>query len=600
MTPGDAGCAEPERCRVGVVEVAPGRALDLDTGELLDESDPRAELACGADGLRFLVPAQVGRSAAPALPWVSDAPWRTLRTREGRTAWVQVLSDPPQPPRSALARPEWPVPELRFVTAPRGVGEAPPAPEGPFCIGSDAGIAVWFGRVPASSRYVIERRVGPGGSFEPAGEVAAPPFIDAAARPGVRYGYRITGYDRDGLPGIPALVQGTTASRGVRRGRVAVPWVEDGPRGIDVLADRVVREGGDLVLLSSLAGGSSSRVAGSTGRLRMRPAEVSSPPFSPWTPHDMPWTPDVEGRPDELDPACWSIASVFGGGVVMFRASWDPGAVSMVFDYLVDPDRPAFQSLHSVETCADGDGAIIRVTMPAGWTSETVESVDLISRATRPSISARDGLARDPAAGPGSIVEYAPVVRDAQGRAQMPVTAVLNRLAPGLRSGEVELAAGEGFSFLSGRVVQEPGGADVIYRGGAGGGATSTLDAPRGLTNVARCTGWHEIAAEAGDVLDAIAGVRPGAVRLVSRCDGTRGRTGSEVFVVRLPGEGWAKLAVVERTAPGRGGVRARVRLRYAFDPVGAVLTTVAGRPFELGGLRLLRSFAPGVSTVPR
>jgi hypothetical protein len=528
----DQGAEPATHYLTGTATVFSGRGLDLDTGGLFQG----ARTADGAateflwpafsagtrrdDAAESVIRCEFATDASFVMPGGFNAPCYRLTTDRGRTAWLQFL------PRQGLAA-------VRFVTRVDGTGPALPAPTALFCVGGERGIEIRFSGNAAFTSYRIERREGVDGKFAPLADAVTSGLVDRSAHPGVRYGYRVSGRTADRELGIPAIVQGTRSSRGVRSGSVDV-----GPEaiGIDLLTgERVSPDAADLTLLRGDVVDWEGFALG-----RLPGTELVDTTF---------W----ECWEGAARPGLPFLARVRGGGIARCKLEWDPRTQSGRFTHLVDPDGSTIAS-GPVLRRVDGSGVrgpvILNADAPPGWTVATVTArrVDDEPDAARP-LAVHNRAAIDRETGEGDVIEYIAEAIDAHGRRSPPGSLVVAMREPGIRRGSFEFHYQQGFSFLREKLCAS-GEADVVFESCAGGVSSVTLAAPRGIYSLGPILGRENGTAQ--ELLARVQSVDPKRLpRTAGVADGDDRLPASDVFVMRTRAGGWVKLAIVERKKHG-------------------------------------------------
>lgn len=568
------------RFATGTVELGEGQFLDLDTGGVFPTADTplggRAELSGRGDRLDWIAERKDAPEMEGAMPWLADAPWSRVTTDDGRAAWVQQLPG---------ARPA----ALRFVVRLSGSGAPLAAPRDPFCTGRDDAIVVRFTADPKYARYRIERRTGFDGAYQTRGDVAAPPFVDTDVTDDGRYGYRITGVAENGDEGIPARVAGTKRSRGVTTGAVDLKGGTREPVWFD-FAEEKTGTSGDLKFETSYGGGDEVGFLDARGRIveARREGEQPRTVYSPVARRD--W-------PRQIGVGDWIVVALRGGGVA--RARVRPGPSWHVhLDYEVDPDADAFGAGPELTVEERASDSVVHVTAPAGFEVKQVIARDPRANGDEKALAVEDGVAIDPAGGPGSLREYTAVGEDAQGRRSSPALARSNRLVGSPRAGTFDFHYGQGWSFETDSIV-DASEADVVFSRCAGGISSITLTAPAGIVSLedAGCRDGTTPSAER--LFEMLLGADASALKLRSeaRCDN---RTPpSDVAILRTRFGGWAKVAIVARNESKDGWTHYPATLRFTYNPREPRFADSNEPSVDIGGVRLVAGAVPAGSGTP-
>jgi hypothetical protein len=566
----------------GTAVLDEGDALDLDSGGVVRKPSTLdgAEIVA-ANGATFRRPRRISKTFAPMVAVVSDAPWSELTTDGGRQAAVQILhaSDPTNDNDNAPL-------VVRYVVAPEGVRAWRPAPRDPHCLGAQKRIDVWFEADPTYVRYRVDRRRGPEGAFSAAGEVEHAPFIDRAVEDGVRFGYRITPVTKSGDTGVPAEVQGTTASRGVVCGSVLCPrQAPHSDKAWDLIRGIVDTSSFDL----RLKGTSSVQVAffGIDGRTIPYCAGPLRESDRPW---DIPFASVCRREIDLGEPF---YVPLRGGGVARAIVRREPPTAGWValpdlrIDYVLDPDGPTIGPETRLTTERSPDGRVrVRLAAPELFVVDSIDVLGLDGAVLRSLKS--DGREAFDAPPAGELRRaYRAAAHDARGRCAAPGVVVLDERPASPKSSRVEIPFHAGWSFATGAVVPLED-ADFSVTRVAGGGNSVTVAASGGTATAYSLTGWKKPPTSPQDLFDAIAAVRPEGLRL-AREDDADGRIPiSHVFVVKCHSGGWAKLFLRERRKAPKSEL-STFEFDVVFNPREPVFD--AARPVlqTTGGLGLAR-----------
>jgi hypothetical protein len=523
-----------------------GQYLDLDTGGVLSVPETpqggRAEVQRRGDDLLWLVPHELAPEAAEWVPWLADTPWWSCLTDAGRSAWVQRA--PGDDPGA-----------LRFLLRVSGTAEGLPSPRGLAGVGGGGSVEVTFEPDPLYARWRVERRSGPDGAFEVRGEVDGPPFVDTDVVAGRRYGYRVTGVTAAGDEGVPGVVQATTRSRGVVRGTVELVGGR-GNVGFDALREAVVARGGDIAFHASDDSGSSVGLLDAFGRV-VRAAPGSEPPRTPWG------VAPTTARQSEVGAGAWVVVPVRGGGVMRCRVL-PQGGWKLRLEYEVDPDRDAFGEPPRIEAVPDGPHVEVRVAaVPRGYEVDVVTAVRASGR--RCDLPVVDGRALDRDPGPEPLLTYEASAVDRHGRRTPRAVVRLDRRPDEPVSGTFQFHYRQGWSFERGEVCAADE-ADVYFASCAGGLSSVTFTAPGGILSLEHVTGTDGLSPSPGRLVEGVLGVAPEAARLRSEARGDSRTPESDVFVLRLPNGGWARMAIVERVTTGYWQERP-VTVAFTWNP---------------------------------
>lgn len=538
----------------GIRVLRPGDFLDLDNGGTFPSRDsfPGGAAEMG-DRAAFLVGHEEDPAFAEAAAPMSRRPWHRVRTNEGNLAWVQVLQDEP-------------LPVVRFVTRIGGDGPPLPPPRSPFLRGGRGGMEVWFTPVPQYARYRIERRDAPDAAFAEVGTAEAPPFQDRETGEGVRYGYRVTGVTAEGHAGIPAILQGTLESRGVRSGRCTLAHQD---RGFDFLLGTRVPSGGDVEIVAISPEGVNLRNA--FGLFVFAADADAADPSSPFD--------CFASRKLPIGPGDRFLVPLRGGGVARCTLDLDTtdGKPRVALDYEAYGDAGVLPDAPCVEARREEGGVAVHVQCPEPWVVREVQVTELVSGRGPWALRLEDGAALDDAASPDEVREYVAVGLDAHGR-RSPRGAARVVIPPtSARSGEFRFHYRQGYSLELQRIVPASE-ADVVFQTCAGGIASITLAAEGGIRSLRGVLPEHS--AEA--IFDAFVRAEPGELGTEGQAD--QRAPASNVFLLRTRGGGWAKLAIVKREDGPAGWTTAPATVRYVYNPAAPVFGEESGSPTTAQG----------------
>lgn len=556
----DAGARGAARFVVGRLYLPRGSGLDFDSGGVFQsEHTPRGgrvELMHGAEGL--VRPAGAVEDAAFGRRLAVPGPrtWLRVETDEGRQAWFQVASLEP-------------VPMLRFITRIVGNGPVHPQVRGAFAVGRGQTIEIRFEQDPAFTRYRIEVQRDGRGGFRPLAEVGEPRFSHEGVDPGRRYVYRITGLAADGHAGIPTTVLATSRSAGIVRGEVALRRGE----GVDLLTGETVTEHADLRMTQTYGGASAAGFVDAAGHA-VRPIAAGSTPRTPWggtSPARNTYIEDGDGF----------LVLLPGGALARATLTLERPErgvrreVVARVRYEVHTDGPVFPASPEVSVGRTDEGVVVRVAGVGADDEIHAEAYDPAAPGVRRTLadrSARDAVLDPEVQGKGEVVvAYDVTIVDRFGRRGPTARAVYDGRPRGVRTGSFELHYDQGWSFLQGAHVGRAE-ADVWFSSAAGGISSIELSARGGIQSLERAA--HEPLVDdrrrgPSELLAAcVVGLDPARLALRRAARGDRRTPASDVFVLRVAGGGWARLAITHRAKHATGGwTKLTATIVYAWNP---------------------------------
>ena len=563
------GPAEPARYVSGEAVVRTGYGLDLDTGGVFrgqrTPQGARCEFAWTMTSAKapmsaFKVPHKP--AAGVVMPGASAAPIYRVQTDGGLLAFVQVVH------RRQVA-------VVRFVVRVDGDGEVLPAPTDPFCVGGQGQIAVHFRGDRRFARYRIERRTGVDGKFHPAADTTESQLVDRGLDGGTRYGYRIRGIADNGDEGIPVVVQGTTASCGVRTGRI-----EFGRKRIDIdlLTGAKTEPGtGDLWIYR--------RQLQDWEGFHRAPRFDGPKRSSFW---------DSYGGPTSSSYPFF--VRVRGGGVAFCKLEWDQTQGLGAFSFAVNPDGeqlPASPALRRVDGSADQGSVVLNVEAPENWEVQTITARDLNSGIERV-LPCRNRVSIDRQATPGQMIEYRAHAVDAHQRRSRVRRLFVAMRPSGIRSGTFQFHYQQGFSFRLEKVCPQHQ-ADVVFANCAGGLLSVTLQSHRAIANLQKLD--SKLRGTTSELFARLQAIDP---QRCQRFDAVRSawsqsqHGSSDVFVLRTRLGGWVKLAIVARAAQGGNWQKMPVTVKWVHNPDAPVFTKGKEPVFSKAGLAFGEAVAVG------
>jgi hypothetical protein len=540
----------------GLLVVHPGQFLDLDScgifGAPRSPAGGAAEVAGRTDGVEMLVAATFDAAFEEIPAWISPAPWRRVTTDMGSAAWIQVLESG----RRGTGGGSW----IRWYTRTSGTGAPLPGPRNAFCLGRGDAIEVHFAEDPRYESYRVESRPAFDAPFDEVREVRSGPVVFAEARSDSVRGFRITGRTPAGDEGLPVIVQGTTASRGIRTGSAVLEAgrPSEGRHSLD-FATGAVGPSGDLTLVAMYGNASSAGIEDSSGR---RLAGTPEPGRSAW-----PATGASEARL-QVPGGDWIAVPIRGGGIARARIDIDGGARTVVLDWEANPDADSFPEPWTprVETVEGAPTRIAITGLGAGWRVVELVAEDLRAGDGPPrTVPVGDGIAVDEEGLPGTILRYTGRAVDSLGRSGVTVSFVVRRVEAAVHEGEFEFHYGQSWSFDRESLVAARD-ADLSFARCAGGISSVTLRAPGGIATLAEVAASEEHGSTVEALLEAVARVDPAGFRGRPEGHGDSRRPSSDVGVVRTRLGGWVKYAVAGRARDGNWQTRP-IRIRYAYNP---------------------------------
>ena len=523
-----------------------GWFLDLDSGGLTQSRDRGPRGGPEMEGAAFLVPTQLDSSIVGALPQMSTKPWHRLRTDEGNLALVQVLSTSQQT-------------VIRFITRLGGYGDVLPSPRGPFCIGYNSKIEVWWRPDPQYVAYRVQRRRGSEGVWEEAVERAQPPFIDRDVDVGERYGYRIVGVTKNGYEGLPARMQATVRSRGVSSGRIEIK-----SRNVkcDLLMGDVVSQDWDIWVQNIYPQGAMIRNSFNVTVFPLIRIPGDAEPLSPW---------DAKvGGSWQLKSGDEFLVALRGGGVARCRVTITPKKKNqhgVIIDYYVYGDADSFPQPPKITTTESDDGVTIEAHVDEPYRLGDVQVTKLIAREGPTTLPFdRKGRAFDEDRAHDDMHEYSVIGMDAHGRRTLPGKAIVVRMPSRTYDGEFKFHFQQGYSFERGKIVPYAE-CDLYFQAASRQIARMLLAAPRGITHLRTVYGWSARNISEKQIFDRVAGAVPEKLNLALTQVWCNEKTiGENTLILRTRHGGWVKFYIANRQNSGNW-IKRTTTIRYVYNP---------------------------------